>query len=148
MFRLFGHRPAGRLENRVTTLTNEASGDDPAMPMMTALELVLGLWTMSAARSLEGKRLLVIEDNDLIAEALCDAVRAAGAAPVGPAGTPAEGIKLATQEELDGALLDAKFRESGGRLVAEYLRSKMVPTVLVTGYDRSSLVRVFKTCPI
>jgi CheY-like chemotaxis protein len=105
---------------------------------MTAAELVLGLWAMSAARSLEGKRVLVIEDNDLIAQALCDAIRAAGAVPVGRAGTPAEAIKLATHEELDGALLSANFQESDGRQVAEYLRSRTVPFVLVTGYDRRS----------
>jgi hypothetical protein len=60
-------------------LTDEASPDDVyrALPVMTPLELelVLGLRTMSAARSLEGKRVLVIEDNYLIAEALCDLVR-------------------------------------------------------------------------
>ena len=120
-------------------LTNEASRDDVdrAVPVMTSLELVLGLWTMSEARSLEGKRVLVIEDNYLIAEALCGAMRAAGAVPVGPVGTPAAAIKLATHEELDGALLTARLHESDGRQVSEYLRSRMVPVVLVTGYDSS-----------
>jgi CheY-like chemotaxis protein len=124
-------------------LTDEASPDDVyrALPVMTPLELelVLGLRTMSAARSLEGKRVLVIEDNYLIAEALCDAMRAAGAVAVGPTGAPAEAIKLATLEELDGALLDVQLQESDSRQVAEYLRSRIVPVVLVTGHARSSL---------
>ena len=121
-------------------MTNEGSGDDPdrAVPVMTPLELVLGLRAMSEARSLEGKRVLVIEDNHLIAEALCDAMRAAGAVPVGPAGTPAEAIKRATHEELDGALLAVQLQEGDGRQVADYLRSRMVPVVLVSGYGRSS----------
>lgn len=58
---------------------------------------------------------------------------------MGSAGTPAEGIKLATHEELEGALLSVKLQESGGRQVAEYLRSRMMPVVLVSGYDSSSL---------
>ena len=39
---------------------------------------------MDEARPLEGKRILVVEDNYLVAEALCDVMRDAGAVPLGP----------------------------------------------------------------
>ena len=107
------------------------------MPAMTALELVLALWSMSEARSLDGKRVLVIDDDVLIAEALCAAMAAAGAVPVGPVGTPAAAIELATPAQLDGALLSARLHESDGGQVLEYLRSRMVPVALVTGHGRS-----------
>lgn len=72
---------------------------------------------MVAARSLEGKRVLVVEGNYLIAIMMCDAMRAAGAVPIGPAATTAEAITLAIDEQLDGALLEAKL----GDRVAEYV---------------------------
>ncbi|MFI5029588.1 MAG: response regulator [Reyranellales bacterium] len=120
-------------------MTNEPSPDDVdrPVPVMTALELVLGLWSMSEARSLDGKRVLVIEDDVLIAEALCGAMRAAGAVPVGPVGTPAAAIELATRAQLDGALLTARLHESDGMQVSEFLRSRMVPVVLVRGHGSS-----------
>ena len=65
------------------------------------------------------------------------AMRGAGAVPVGPAGTAAEAIRLAGEEELDGVLLEVRRHESdAGVQVAQYLRTKAVPNVLVTGYDR------------
>jgi CheY-like chemotaxis protein len=88
---------------------------------------------------LEGKRILVVEDHPVIAEMLCSALRNAGAAPVGPAATSDDAINLAARETLDGVLLDVELQQSNGVKVAEYLRARRVPFVLLTGYDEASL---------
>jgi two-component SAPR family response regulator len=99
------------------------------------------------APSLDGKRVLVVEDDCLIADALCDIVRAAGAAPIGPAGSAADAIKLAVHEKLDGVLLNVKLRDSDCMQVVAYLRLRKLPIVLVTGYDRRSLDRRLQDLP-
>jgi two-component SAPR family response regulator len=70
---------------------------------------------------------------------LYDVMRAAGAVPIGPAGTPADAMKLAVNEKLDGVLPEVNLQADGGMQAVEYLRSEKVPVVLVTGYDRLSL---------
>jgi CheY-like chemotaxis protein len=90
-------------------------------------------------RPLEGKRILVVEDHPLIAEMLCSALRNAGAVPVGPAATSADAIDIATEEALDGVLLDVELQQTNGVKVADYLRAKNVPFVLLTGYDEVAL---------
>ena len=66
--------------------------------------------------------------------------RGAGALPTGPAATPAEAIKLS-----DGRRTGARSCTPSGhegdrsKQVAEHLRSKSVPILLVTGYERNSL---------
>ena len=102
---------------------------------------------MGLVSSLDGKCVLVGEDDCLIVDALCDMVRAAGAVPIGPAATAADAIKLAMHEELDGVLLNVKLQDSDCMQVAAYLRSRKLPIVLVTGYDRRSLDRRLQDLP-
>jgi DNA-binding response OmpR family regulator len=94
---------------------------------------------MARGRRLEGKRVMVVDDNYLIAMMLCDVMQAAGAVAIGPVGTSAEAMKLAMHAKLDGVLLELNLPGGGGMQVVEYLRSRKVPVVLVTGYDRLSL---------
>jgi CheY-like chemotaxis protein len=91
------------------------------------------------ARPLEGKRVLVVEDNYLIGEALCEVIRDAGAVTIGPVGSPDAAIEAVRQHVLDGVLLDVKLQGVNGSTVAEYLRGKNVPFVLVTGYPKQGL---------
>ena len=92
-----------------------------------------------AARPLEGKRVLVAEDNHLIGEALCELMRDAGAVAIGPVGNSDAAIEAVGQQVLDGVLLEVKLQGANGSTVAEYLRSKDVPFPLVTGYPMDGL---------
>src|SRR4051812_8451000 len=66
---------------------------------------------MSVARPLEGKRVLVVEDDFLIAAAACKAMRDAGAAAVVPVASPSAAIEIATHEKLDGVILDVVIHD-------------------------------------
>jgi len=98
-------------------------------------------------KPLHGKRILVVEDSYLAAEELCDTLRSAGALPIGPVGSVADAINTAEQEQLDGVLLDVGLQSVNGSKVAEYLRLKKVPFVLVTGFEKAALHPELKSAP-
>ncbi len=86
---------------------------------------------------LAGKRILLAEDEFLIALTAEDALVALGAVVVGPAYSLAESLALAEGEALDGAVLDVNLNGENSRPVADVLAQQGVPFVLATGYDRA-----------
>ena len=79
-------------------------------------------------------RILVVEDETLIAMDIEAALQALGCEVVGPTGKLATALLLADSEELDAAILDVTIR--GGKVfpVAEQLLARGVPFVLASGY--------------
>ncbi len=93
----------------------------------------------SAVRSpaVAGKRVLIVEDEPLIAMVAEDYLAEAGYSVVGPAGTIATALGLIAAEDFDAALLDANLGGEGVDKVAHALTGK--PFAFVTGYGRDSL---------
>jgi len=89
---------------------------------------------------LDGKRILVVEDEALIAAMVEDMLAELGAVVVGPATTLAKGMALAGSEPLDAAVLDVNIRDERIDPVAELLRSRGVPMVFATGYGAGAVV--------
>ena len=89
-------------------------------------------------------RILVIEDEFLLAAHIGGLLEDDGFDVIGPVGTLAEAVKLANDEELNGALLDVNI--VGGRVddVADILARRGVPFVFVTGYGRDHLPLNFR----
>jgi DNA-binding NtrC family response regulator len=88
---------------------------------------------------LQGRRILIVEDEFFLADELSNALRGAGAEPVGPVGstTLAEG-ELAARR-IDAAIIDLNLH---GTLVfdfAERLSGSGVPCLIVSGYSREAL---------
>jgi CheY-like chemotaxis protein len=92
-----------------------------------------------SAVELGGKRVLVVEDEALIALTLMDAVREAGCTIVGPASTVAAAIDLARKDTPDLAILDVDLAGTGSAPVAIALRSLGVPFVYCTGYAETAV---------
>jgi DNA-binding response OmpR family regulator len=88
---------------------------------------------MSAA-PLSGRRILLVEDELLIAMLLETALEDHGCVVVGPFGRLADAMRAAQSAALDGALMDVNL--SGERIfpVAEILAARSVPFLLLSGY--------------
>jgi CheY-like chemotaxis protein len=94
----------------------------------------------TSAKPLEGLRILIVEDNFLAAEVVRDALERSGCTVVGPVGRVADGLNLAQQEKLDGAVLDINLNGDRCFPIAHTLTSRGVPFVFLTGYDSSTVV--------
>ena len=82
------------------------------------------------------RNILVMEDEPLVAMVLEDELEAMGIHVVGPANNLKSALQLAEFSKLDGALLDLNINGKYATKVADKLRTRGVPFVFVTGYDR------------
>ena len=89
---------------------------------------------------LRGQRVLIVEDEALVAMDLARVLTQAGALVVGPAGNIEDALDLVSQEAFDRAILDVNL---GGRMVtpvAAALADKGIPFVYLTGYHEPQVV--------
>lgn len=91
-------------------------------------------------KAVNGSRILVVEDNFLAAEVVRDILENSGYTVIGPVGRLAEGLQLAEQEGLDGAVLDINLNGDWCFPIARALRQRGVPFIFLTGYDDSALI--------
>jgi DNA-binding response OmpR family regulator len=103
---------------------------------------------MLAPRLLEGLKVLVVEDNLLLAEVTRILLEDSGCQVVGPAGWLQRGLELAQDRPLDGAVLDINLHGEMSFGIAEVLRARGVPFIFVTGYeDRSIVPMAYRSAP-
>lgn len=89
---------------------------------------------------LRGRRILVVEDEALVAMLVEDALLDVGAVVLGPAATVAEALALLEREALpDAAVLDLNLAGEVSTPVADALVRRGVPFVVATGYGASGL---------
>jgi DNA-binding response OmpR family regulator len=89
--------------------------------------------------ALAGRRVLVAEDDPLIAAELRDALSDEGAEVVGPVPTVRAAMAAIEAGTPDVAVLDVNLRNSSSAPIVDMLRAAAVPLVLVTGYSRHML---------
>lgn len=95
--------------------------------------------TGSRATSLQGARVLVLEDEFFIADDLARALREKGAEPVGPVSTVKEAEVIVAEGRLDAAILDLNLHgEMASDLVGRLLVAK-VSCLIVSGYAEDAL---------
>lgn len=86
--------------------------------------------------AIQGKRILIVEDEFLIAGTACEMLEELGAVIVGPASTVADALALVDKEPIDIALLDINLYGQSSAPVASRLESQRIPVVFATGYGR------------
>jgi CheY-like chemotaxis protein len=93
-----------------------------------------------ASSPLRDRRILVVEDEYLIAMSLQDALESAGSVVLGPVSSVDKAIKTIDSEpRIDAAVLDVNL---GGVLaypVADMLIARKIPFVFTSGYEDSVL---------
>ena len=83
-------------------------------------------------------RVLVVEDEYMLADELRSKLEDAGAIVLGPVGKLEDAFALiAAEPHIDGAILDANLRGETSFGVAHVLAEPGVPLVFTTGYDAS-----------
>jgi len=83
---------------------------------------------------LAGKRILLVEDEYILASDLAEFLEQHGADIVGPVGTMTQALAM-TGAALDAAVLDVNLRGERVYPVADALLERGVPIVFATGYD-------------
>jgi CheY-like chemotaxis protein len=85
---------------------------------------------------LAGKRVLLVEDEALLAMLVQEWLEEAGATVVGPARSTAQALRGVEADWLDTALLDVQLADGRSAPAAARLRERGIPFVVATGYDR------------
>ena len=103
---------------------------------------------VAVPQMLVGNRLLLVEDEALVAMALKDMLTELGFEVVGAFNKVAEALAVVTNQDVNAAILDVNL---GGELiypVADCLVAKGVPFVFITGYGAGAIDGRFASCRV
>jgi DNA-binding response OmpR family regulator len=92
---------------------------------------------LEAGEVLRGRRVMIVEDEMLVAMELETLLAEQGCAVVGPAPTAARALALIEEELPDAAILDVNLDGQTALPVAVALNAQGVPFLLATGYSHA-----------
>jgi CheY-like chemotaxis protein len=84
-------------------------------------------------------RILVLDDEPLIAMMVEDWLGELGCETVGPANSVASALDLIDGKDVDGAILDVSLGSENSYAVADVLMSRAIPFAFATGRDAEGL---------
>ncbi len=93
-------------------------------------------------------RILVVEDEPLIAELLRDWLSDLGCEVVGPAASNGAGLALLAEGPLSGAILDISVLDGQTYDIAEALQQQGVPFLFATGHNSEGIDPQFRGVPV
>jgi DNA-binding response OmpR family regulator len=97
---------------------------------------------------LQGSRILIVEDEYLLADDLSAALTEAGAEVLGPIASVEDAQTfIAGEDRIDAAVLDVNLRGDLIFPVADTLQARGVPFAFATGYDQWALPPRFAQVP-
>lgn len=95
---------------------------------------------MEPSRSpLTGLRVLVVEDEYMVADHIAMLLEDLGCEVAGSAATVEQALELMQSKQIDGVLLDGNLNGETSAPVAVELRSRSIPFVVATGYGQLEL---------
>jgi CheY-like chemotaxis protein len=101
-----------------------------------------------AGSTFAGKRILIVEDEMIVAMLIEDILTDAGATVVGPAARVNKALDLIGAESVDAALLDVNLAGENTAPVAEELRRRGIPFAFATGYGQAGVPAGFAGQPL
>ena len=100
------------------------------------------------ANLLRNRRVLVVEDEFILADDLTHELEAAGAQVLGPVASVSDAMTLlAESDDVDAAALDVNLGGAFAYGVADVLARRGVPFLFTTGYDREVLPERYTGAP-
>jgi CheY-like chemotaxis protein len=87
-----------------------------------------------------GPKVLVVDDEPLIAMLLQDWLEELDYHPVGPAHSVSEALNLINDCSLDAAILDVSIGNEDSYPVADMLKARAIPFAFATGGDERSIL--------
>ena len=106
-----------------------------------------GMGAQGTGTPVAGKRILVVEDEMIVAMLFEDILAEVGATVVGPASRNARALELVAEGPVDAAILDVNLGSETTVPVAEALRARGVPFAFATGYGASGIPAGFEGTP-
>jgi DNA-binding response OmpR family regulator len=103
---------------------------------------------MEDRADLNGKRIVVVEDDFVLATDICRTLRDLGATVLGPAPTPFYAMHLIGRKKIDAAVLDVRLHGTTVFEVADMLQDQGVPIIFATATDRQSMPGRFQGSPL
>jgi CheY-like chemotaxis protein len=98
--------------------------------------------------SLQGRTILLVEDEYMLATDLLQELKAAGAIVIGPVPDVTAALNLLDGSHvIDGAVLDIKLGGKPSFPIADVLASRRIPYLFSTGYDRQALPEQYQAIP-
>lgn len=97
---------------------------------------------------LQGKRVLIVEDEAAISMLLEDMLLDFGCTVVGPAARLAAALELTERETFDVAILDVNVAGEPIYPVAEAIAKRGLPIVFSTGYGGAGIREPFRDRPV
>jgi two-component SAPR family response regulator len=102
---------------------------------------------MTASKPLDGLKILVVEDEFLVAMDLGNMIQTLGGEVLGPVSTVSAATELLEKEEVHGAVLDVALGGENSLSLAEQLLASGVPILLTTGYSGQMLPETLAHVP-
>jgi len=92
------------------------------------------------------RRVLIVEDEAMIAGLIESILGAAGWSVVGPVATLERALETIDREQLDAALLDVRVNGHDAYAVADVLIERGVPFIFVSGFSRKQIPPGYRDC--
>ena len=103
---------------------------------------------MRESDPLDGLRVLVVEDEALVAMLIEDMLTDFGCKVRGPAGSIRQALDAIAEEAPDAAILDVNLGGEAVYPVADALRACGAPFVLATGYGEMGVAEGYRDAPV
>ncbi len=91
---------------------------------------------MGSNKRLANVKVLVVEDEPLVAVGVVNHLTDAGATVVGPCSTSERAMAVIEENDIDVAIIDFVLADDNTQELQTALESKAIPFVVITGYPR------------
>jgi CRP-like cAMP-binding protein len=113
-----------------------------------ALQPKLGRLVLVVCLQADRPQVLVVEDNFIMAQMVCDLVRDFGFDVAGPVAHVETAMRMLAERPVDGAIVDINLDGVSSFPVCDELARRKVPFFFLTGYDRTNIPEPFRRAPL